>query len=265
MAVDLKAGLTRKIGPLPAWGWALAIGGGLLVWRAFRGKGGGSSGVIGSGGDFEAPTGVNPGSEGRGLSPEMFFAGGLPIPIPATIGGGGSGASPSVDSGRLTPGGNGVINWPVGFGSIAPLPASGSLPSAPLSQTIGKPIAAVARRAESTARGSSGPRALTSGILDNAEAAYINRSRGIPAVITRTATAAKALPAAIRNPTVARKPSGNDTIILRRNHGQVVAKAATAARAAPNLAAVAVRKPASAPEAPVRVPVAVSRRGSIAL
>lgn len=31
--------LTRKIGPLPAWGWAVAIGGGFILLRIVTGKG----------------------------------------------------------------------------------------------------------------------------------------------------------------------------------------------------------------------------------
>jgi hypothetical protein len=45
MALDLKGAATRKIGPLPAWGWGIALGGGFLLYRAISGgkSGGGSS------------------------------------------------------------------------------------------------------------------------------------------------------------------------------------------------------------------------------
>ncbi len=35
--MDLREALTRKIGPLPAWGWGVAIGGGLLAIKLVRG------------------------------------------------------------------------------------------------------------------------------------------------------------------------------------------------------------------------------------
>jgi len=38
MPVDAKEALTRKLGPLPAWGWGIAVGGAILVFRLFRGK-----------------------------------------------------------------------------------------------------------------------------------------------------------------------------------------------------------------------------------
>jgi hypothetical protein len=37
--------LTRKIGPLPAWGWGVAVGGALLVFTKLRGGGGGGGGA----------------------------------------------------------------------------------------------------------------------------------------------------------------------------------------------------------------------------
>ena len=36
---NLKAMLTKKLGPLPAWGWGLVIGGGYLGYRVLSGKG----------------------------------------------------------------------------------------------------------------------------------------------------------------------------------------------------------------------------------
>jgi len=37
MAVDIGAATTRKLGPLPVWGWAIVVGGGVLLLRLFRG------------------------------------------------------------------------------------------------------------------------------------------------------------------------------------------------------------------------------------
>lgn len=42
--MDVKAAATRKIGPLPAWGWGVAIGGALLAFRFLRGGGSGGGG-----------------------------------------------------------------------------------------------------------------------------------------------------------------------------------------------------------------------------
>lgn len=38
-----KGALTRKVGPLPVWGWGVAIGGGILAFRYLRGSTGGSA------------------------------------------------------------------------------------------------------------------------------------------------------------------------------------------------------------------------------
>ena len=37
MAIQVSETLQRKIGPLPAWGWGAAIGGGLLAFKVLRG------------------------------------------------------------------------------------------------------------------------------------------------------------------------------------------------------------------------------------
>ena len=62
-AVDPKEALTRKLGPLPAWGWGVAIGGAILVAKLLRGGGSstpnagytpttsGGGGLVGTGGD----------------------------------------------------------------------------------------------------------------------------------------------------------------------------------------------------------------------
>jgi hypothetical protein len=47
MAVNVGGALTRKLGPLPAWGWGVGIGGAILAVRVLRGgsiSGGGGSG-----------------------------------------------------------------------------------------------------------------------------------------------------------------------------------------------------------------------------
>lgn len=43
--MDVAAAATRKIGPLPAWGWGVAIGGGFLAIRMLRGGGSGGNGA----------------------------------------------------------------------------------------------------------------------------------------------------------------------------------------------------------------------------
>jgi hypothetical protein len=85
---NLKAGLTKKIGPLPAWGWAVAIGGGILAFRLFRGGGShGSDSVIGGGGDASTPTGVNPIAS---ILPGSSSGITSPLPVPGSVGGGGT-------------------------------------------------------------------------------------------------------------------------------------------------------------------------------
>jgi hypothetical protein len=47
--VDVPEAVTRKIGPLPAWGWVVAISGAVIVFRLLKGGsagGSGSSGII---------------------------------------------------------------------------------------------------------------------------------------------------------------------------------------------------------------------------
>lgn len=59
MAVNIGESFTRKIGPLPAWGWGIAVGGAWLGYRMLRGGGGG----LGSGKDTQivaVPGGVIP-------------------------------------------------------------------------------------------------------------------------------------------------------------------------------------------------------------
>lgn len=73
--------VTRKLGPLPVWGWAVVIGGGVLVWRAARGSGGGGGTTViptpgpGGGEGVEGP----PGPQG-----EVGEAG--PIGLPGELG-----------------------------------------------------------------------------------------------------------------------------------------------------------------------------------
>lgn len=51
--VDVQGALTRKIGPLPAWGWGVAVGGGLLAVKMARGGGSGTQKTV-----IEVPTGA---------------------------------------------------------------------------------------------------------------------------------------------------------------------------------------------------------------
>lgn len=71
MPVDAKEALTRKLGPLPAWGWGVAIGGAILVAKLVKGGSSstatpnagytptvaGGGGMVGTGGDA-TPTDV---------------------------------------------------------------------------------------------------------------------------------------------------------------------------------------------------------------
>lgn len=46
MAIDVQEAATRKIGPLPAWGWGVAIGVGFVALRFVRGSGGGTTTTV---------------------------------------------------------------------------------------------------------------------------------------------------------------------------------------------------------------------------
>lgn len=48
--IDIQEGLTRKLGPLPAWGWGIAIAGAVLVFRVFGSRSDAGGTVVGSGG-----------------------------------------------------------------------------------------------------------------------------------------------------------------------------------------------------------------------
>lgn len=90
LTADLKSKLTRKIGPLPVWGWGAAILGGYAVFKLFSGKGSSTgSGIYdlgpgGTGGQPPTGGGGDTGSTGDGTG-----AGGGP-----GGGGGGGGGTP---------------------------------------------------------------------------------------------------------------------------------------------------------------------------
>lgn len=69
--LDLREAAQRQIGPLPAWGWGVAIGGAFVVWRMISGRGSSSDGASTdtqtldpTGGD--TPTVGDPGVSGPG-------------------------------------------------------------------------------------------------------------------------------------------------------------------------------------------------------
>ncbi len=59
--------LTRKIGPLPTWGWVAIGGGGILAWAYFKRKKGGG-GLFGGG-----KPGKHKHQEGAGGKPQAFL------------------------------------------------------------------------------------------------------------------------------------------------------------------------------------------------
>jgi hypothetical protein len=67
MAVDIGQALGRKIGPLPAWGWGVALGGGILVWRFVSG------GAPSQDGEQEAPVFVNPDPGSQAAATQGFL------------------------------------------------------------------------------------------------------------------------------------------------------------------------------------------------
>lgn len=62
MAIDIQEAATRKIGPLPVYGWALVVGGGFLLLRVLGG-GGGGGGIEGPPGESGLPG--EPGAAGE--------------------------------------------------------------------------------------------------------------------------------------------------------------------------------------------------------
>jgi hypothetical protein len=256
MAVDLKAGLAKKIGPLPAWGWAVAIGGGLLVWKfAKGGGGGGSSSVIGGGGDADTPTGVNPGASGDGafsVIPTPGTIGGsvspLPIPIENPInrginpeegwnlGGTRSGPIagpyiPSPNVGPIAPLGNltNIVRVPKSFGGI----------DGANIKRVPKAVQTSVERRGTAAMNAGDPLATMK---------PINRASKAATSVVKQATAA-----------AARRPSGDTVVAIPT---KAVAKAASAAKAAPKMArkrATSVKPKVPAPKA---VSASVQRRGA---
>lgn len=248
---DIKAALTKKIGPLPAWGWAVAIGGGYLVFRAVRGGGGGGSSSVIGGGDTSTPTGSTiPGFSGTSSGDVGT------VPIPGTIGGGGGSTSANPVGGAPL----GILNFPTGgginIGTIAPI----STPSGRVPNPATAP-AAIVKGTVSSANKAVRESVATRGAAALADA-NVSRSipsTGIASVPAKAATAAKALPAAVSSGyrgAGAAKPSGAGVI-------RVASKASAGATKAVSVA----RKP-SAPKprvtAPVPKPVAasVARRGA---
>lgn len=59
--MNIKASLTKKIGPLPAWGWIAGLGG-FLYWRHRQA----ASSTSGAGGAYASPYGVDTGGGGLG-------------------------------------------------------------------------------------------------------------------------------------------------------------------------------------------------------
>ena len=69
-----KDGLTKKIGPLPAWAWGVVVAGGIWVYRGFTGRVGGGEG------DKEGAT-TDTGNAGYAVVPSLS-GGGAPPPTP---------------------------------------------------------------------------------------------------------------------------------------------------------------------------------------
>lgn len=76
--MDIRAALTRKIGPLPAWAWGGILGGGILVWRFARGGGSGTGTIIEGG---MIPDGFGGGGGGGGGSDNGATTTPVPFPV----------------------------------------------------------------------------------------------------------------------------------------------------------------------------------------
>jgi hypothetical protein len=190
MGIDtgaLKEGLTKKIGPLPAYAWAGVVVGGIIAWRVLSGRpafGSGGSGdeSIGVGGGMptgfptadETPTVKSAeqlGTVGFDPSPGPTYTQDAPIaasnPLTQAIGSALQSVqsfSPSVQS--FSPFASAGVSYP--SLSTAPLASSptvaGSLGTAP----------ATSIRAAGTI--------LSSGLIDKTEAAYLSTKNKLPAL-----------------------------------------------------------------------------------
>lgn len=106
MPLDLKATLTRKVGPLPVWAWGAAAGGGLLVLRKL--------GYIKSAPPAADSTGADTATVADG--------GGVGIEPPAAVsywGGDGAALLPG-SGGLLEPPGVGIVD--PGFSPVVEVP-----------------------------------------------------------------------------------------------------------------------------------------------
>lgn len=109
---DIKASLTKKVGPLPVYAWGAIIGGGIVVARKLTG--GGATGGVGSGG---VPVGsIIDADPGVGDA------------IGGAVGGGGAGGG-TIGSGTANPGTTtpGTSGGTVGTGSTGTVGGNGTI------------------------------------------------------------------------------------------------------------------------------------------
>jgi nucleoid-associated protein YgaU len=110
--MDVKGALTRKLGPLPVWGWAIAIGGSVIALRLIRGKGAfpASSSTVGQ--TIGGAVGGQIGTQGEPGAPGAPGAAGDP----------GAPGAPGAPGDKGAPGDQGP---PGGAGGGTPPPAGG--------------------------------------------------------------------------------------------------------------------------------------------
>jgi hypothetical protein len=112
MPFDLKATLTKKVGPLPLWGWVGVVGGGVYIGRKYLGKSGGGATSILSGGNDSTGTATGFGESalpvdvtGRAAvdvaAMPLGIAGYDSLPIPTDLGG--YDILPDISSSTVTP------------------------------------------------------------------------------------------------------------------------------------------------------------------
>jgi hypothetical protein len=125
----IRDAATRKVGPLPAWGWGVIVVGGYVAWRVVRGGGSGGAsgaGVPSVGGVSDA--GGGGGSGGGGVDPTQAILDAIRnLPIPT-----GSGAGGSVSGGGTGGGAGAVVQTdPIPQQLIAALPSFEDVPGVP--------------------------------------------------------------------------------------------------------------------------------------
>lgn len=114
----VKAALTRKLGPLPAWLWLVIVGGGIYYWRH---RNAAASAAVATGTAAGVPAGAGSGIGGSTGSGDSGGGGGGDLPQPPIAGAGGTASWDPLQQ----PGGTDTITVP----GMDTAPAPGDVPT----------------------------------------------------------------------------------------------------------------------------------------